>query len=169
MENIKRSWTGLWACTRYDLPAAEFDAACAEAGRRNSVEAAERAVQEAEAAWLSAETSKVWASLPHVFVRFGRPPAGEKSKNHATGTPEDGVSCYEAAVLPDGGYWIWEICLKTMFMQSFLADRPAYILAGERVGTGGDNEPVVKIKGRPRRVPEGTGIVLPMVGRVEAK
>lgn len=78
----------------------------------------------------------------HVYVRFGGLPPRGRSKNHATGRLERGVSCVEAWRSPETG----KLRLVPYGAPSFLwvQNRPAYIVSGEYVGEGSDGEPLLR-------------------------
>lgn len=164
--DIESTPAGYWVSRKYENP--RFVELCAVAGAANRLAAEARKGWEEKERQAAAEQKVQWASLPHVFIRFGRPPVGGKSTNHARSQTEDGVSCYEAAILPDGGYWVWEADIKTVFIGSFLGDRPAFILEGDVVGRGGDDEPLLLVK-KYARIKKGTKIILPVIGEIEAK
>lgn len=80
-----------------------------------------------------------------VFLRFGKPPKGGKSFNHAHGFQEEGVSVYKAI---DHGNNRFEIDPVSSFvftgpMASLV--RPLYVVKGKNLGMfGSDGEPLVK-------------------------
>lgn len=78
------------------------------------------------------------------YIRFGAPPAGGRSRNHRDNILEGGVSCFDAEIAADGSF---RLLLSPVSEVSYLAiaDRPAYRLYGERVGTGSDGEPVLRV------------------------
>lgn len=78
------------------------------------------------------------------FIRFGDIPEGGRSYNHRDNRPETGVSCFDAEFAADGRY---RLILTPVLEVSFLAvaDRPAYRLYGERIGTGADGEPLLTV------------------------
>lgn len=78
------------------------------------------------------------------YIRFNDLPRGGKSRNHASGMTEAGVSCYEAR---------WDI-LRGCFRRTgsglegaalvyLLQGAPIYLIQGEVVGTGSDGEPLL--------------------------
>lgn len=69
------------------------------------------------------------------FVRFGQPPASGRSKNHASGELEAGVSVYE----------IRNERIQFVGWYFDFTSRQAYRGTGRIVGWGSDYEPVVEI------------------------
>jgi len=81
-----------------------------------------------------------------VYIRFGELPAGGRSRNHATGQLEAGVSCYRARRRVDGGY---ELVSSGLPYATIAAAMGAYgntvlLIAGEECGLGSDGEPVLR-------------------------
>lgn len=78
------------------------------------------------------------------FVRFGNLPEGGRSRNHRDDRLEAGVSCFDAEFSPSGAY---RLLLTPVLEVSFfsVSDRPAFRLYGERVGTGADGEPLLRV------------------------
>lgn len=81
-----------------------------------------------------------------VYIRFGELPAGGRSRNHATGQLEAGISCYRARRRVDGGY---ELVSSGLPYAAIAAAMGAYgntvlLIAGEECGRGSDGEPVLR-------------------------
>mgnify|MGYP006987603846 CR=1 FL=1 len=68
----------------------------------------------------------------------------DAAKAQVSDTLEAGVSCFDAEIAADGSY---RLLLTDMLEVSYLtiADRPAYRLYGERIGTGADGEPLLRV------------------------
>lgn len=83
------------------------------------------------------------------YLRYGELPKNGRSRNYATGELEEGVSCFNARFSPDNKYYM--IKTETPPLQidalvlSIKCDK-AYRLWGDRVGTGSDGEPLLKVK-----------------------
>ncbi len=96
---------------------------------------------------LRAKVSEVFANAEPGYIRFGNLPEGGFSRNKATGNLEAGVSAFNAEFARDGR---WRPILDTpQQVASFFAliadDRPIYRVYGERIGAGGDGEPVLRV------------------------
>lgn len=91
-----------------------------------------------------AQVSAKFLGAERGYIRFGGLPAGGQSRNHRDDTLEAGVSCFDAEIAADGSY---RLLLTDMLEVSYLtiADRPAYRLYGERIGTGADGEPLLRV------------------------
>jgi len=90
-----------------------------------------------------AEADAKWADAVDCYVRFGDLPAGGRSRNHADGTMERGVSCFRGKLLPSGeAKPLPQSNVQVVSMLS-LRDRPMYIVAGTHMGDGSDGEPVL--------------------------
>src|SRR5690606_36239624 len=81
-----------------------------------------------------------------VYIRFGELPDGGRSRNHATGQLEEGVSCYRARRRVDGGY---ELVSSGLPYAAIAAAMGAYgntvlVNAGEECGRGSDGESVLR-------------------------
>ncbi len=79
------------------------------------------------------------------YIRFGNLPRGGRSRNHADGTQERGVSCYEARKSLGG----WRLAGDGLPAAAIQAAFGCYgnvtlLLTGERAGIGSDGEPVVR-------------------------
>ena len=73
------------------------------------------------------------------YIRIGEIPIGEKSKIHrgdAVIGEEDGVSVYNAVNIKDK----WHIVMPIPFKEG----QGVYLVTGCEVGTGSDNEPLIK-------------------------
>ena len=78
-----------------------------------------------------------------MFIRYGAAPRDGISVDHSTGRAEAGLSVY-STVEVDGGYALDDSAIRTptaVFLIAQGAD--AYLVAGVRVGTGSDGEPVI--------------------------
>ncbi len=84
--------------------------------------------------------------LKLIYVRFGEIPTNGKSKNYLTGEYEKGVSVYEAVEKEDGSIYILmpELTGNACVSLSGVLDRPAYVVEGDKVGIGSDNEPILR-------------------------
>lgn len=91
-----------------------------------------------------AEASAKFAGAERGYIRFGSLPKGGKSRNHRDNTLEAGISCFDAEIAASGAF---RLLLTPVLEVSYLtvADRPAYRLYGERVGTGADGEPLLRV------------------------
>lgn len=91
-----------------------------------------------------AAASAKFADAERGYIRFGAPPKDGRSRNHRGNTLEAGISCFDAEIAADGSY---RLSLTPVLEVSYLtvADRPAYRLYGERVGTGADGEPLLRV------------------------
>lgn len=105
--------------------------------------AEELAVWDAIAAALTKRLSG--ATAPR-YIRFGSPPRNARSRNHATGEFEAGLSCYRAIYNPISGMWMFaeQATLPTAAIRGALGGYDnALLLAGEEVGVGSDGEPLI--------------------------
>lgn len=83
-------------------------------------------------------------SIGDMYIRFGDLPEGGRSRNHATGEYEPGVSCYDASWDYEDG--CWRICgggLVGAIMAAAIKGVPAYLARGREVGRGSDGEPCI--------------------------
>ena len=102
-----------------------------------------------------------------VYIRFGDIPEDERSFNHTDDCYEDGVSVYSAEVesVPpesDAAGMFVPVGSKTLQIL-MLAQRDTYLVAGDRVGTGVDGEPLlrdVEIVAERERGDEASGWVI---------
>lgn len=79
-----------------------------------------------------------------IYIRYTRLPKGGRSRNHATGELEAGVSCYNARRTLDGGYVLAGGGLSDAAISYTLAGAVVLLLSGEHVGSGSDGEPVLR-------------------------
>lgn len=99
------------------------------------------------------------------YLRFKDLPRGGRSRNYATGQLEDGVSCYGLEWDVLGRCWEAVGCSNPYqyILNSMRGDEvPAYIVTGERVGTGSDGEPIIRnaqIVGRARKLAGGAWVL----------
>ena len=75
-----------------------------------------------------------------VYIRLGR--WGHKSRNHATGQMELGVSVYPARILEENIVELDDRCFEIPV--DLVRGRVAFVVTGEEVGTGSDGEPVLR-------------------------
>ncbi len=94
---------------------------------------------------VKAADSAKFANAERCYIRFGTPPKGGHSYNHRDNCLEAGISCFDAEITADGAF---RLLLTPVLEVSYLtvADRPAYRLYGERIGTGADGEPVLCVE-----------------------
>lgn len=85
-----------------------------------------------------------------LYIRFGRIPEDERSRDNRNGRWEDGVSVYacdrdttgeDAPEGVDEAYYLAGTMLQTVF---YLMTRDTYLVTGEHVGTGADGEPLLR-------------------------
>lgn len=81
-----------------------------------------------------------WQDARPIYVRYGKPPKGGKSCNHADGRDEAGVSVFRGQMLPDGR---WRTLIGDNPGSVMALGRDAYQVAGREIGTGSDGEPVL--------------------------
>lgn len=89
-----------------------------------------------------AEETVKFAGAERCYIRFGAPPEEGHSRNYRDNKLELGVSCFDAEITEDGNF---RLLLTPVLEVSYLtvADRPAYRLYGDRIGTGADGEPLL--------------------------
>jgi hypothetical protein len=97
------------------------------------------------------------------YLRFKDIPKSGKSRDYASGETLAGVSVYELDWDFSAGEWVLDGGASPFqyILNRLRGDVPAYIVTGERVGTGSDGEPLltgVKIIGPARQ--DGDGWVL---------
>ena len=93
------------------------------------------------------------------YIRFGKIPKNEKSRIHLGDDIrfEIGVSVWDAVKLEDGYHLVAPLqgnsCAYTDFIKmafpqewygDFVSQEPIYVVSGEEVGRGSDNEPLLK-------------------------
>lgn len=79
-----------------------------------------------------------------LFVRFGALPKSGASRNWATGGREQGVSVYEASInAENGGVDLTGDTLPGALWEKAASGAPVFLVSGQRVGTGSDNEPLI--------------------------
>jgi len=104
--------------------------------------------------WQAAVTECVAAIAPIVghgwhrldlYIRFGRLPRGGRSRNHATGSSEQGISCYSARLAANGTIILAGDGLSGAAIMAAAGqyDDYAILVSGRRVGTGSDGEPLI--------------------------
>lgn len=85
-----------------------------------------------------------FANAERGFIRFGKCPKNGISINHRDNTPEYGVSVFEAEFVGKDYRLLLTDYLEVTYVS--VANRPAYRVYGDIVGTGADGEPVLKVK-----------------------
>jgi len=85
-----------------------------------------------------------FANAERGFIRFGSVPKNGYSINHRDNTQEAGVSAFEAEFTADNDYRVLVTPVLEVTYYSVI-DRPAFRVYGEKVGTGADGEPVLKV------------------------
>ena len=91
-----------------------------------------------------ARSNAKWAKATPCYVRYGKLPRGGKSRNHATGEFESGVSVFRGEVLPSGEARALPDNNVLAASMVSLRDRDLYVVSGVEIGTGSDGEPVLK-------------------------
>lgn len=86
-----------------------------------------------------------WRDAKPCFVRFGPLPAAGRSRNHADGALEAGVSVYRGQRLRDGRARVEPRTNAEIVGHLYLAAdaRQLYIVAGREIGVGSDGEPLL--------------------------
>lgn len=80
-----------------------------------------------------------------LYIRFGRVPKHERSKNYATGQIEQDVSAHAALRTAEGLFIFDEDQpLYNWGTMVFLIGKETYLLQGRRVGWGSDGEPLLR-------------------------
>jgi hypothetical protein len=97
----------------------------------------------------AAESDAKFANSERGYIRFGKCPKSGYSINHRDKTPEAGVSVFEAEFVGDEYRLILTPYLQVTYVS--VADRPAYRVYGEIVGTGADGEPLLRVR-RSKRI-----------------
>jgi len=119
---------------------------------------------QAEAKVIASNAAKVDLSPP-LYIRWGALPKGGKSRNHATGQPEKGISVYAARYNPFlDAYEYADTALAGAAITYLTVGAKAYLVTGREVGIGSDGEPLlaeddVKILAELQPVKEGFKIV----------
>lgn len=90
-----------------------------------------------------AESDTKWADAEPCYVRYGDLPEDGRSRNHADGIAEPGVSVFHGQVLPTGEARARPTNHVLFCSMASLRDRPLYVVDGREVGTGSDGEPVL--------------------------
>lgn len=75
-----------------------------------------------------------------LYIRFGDLPEDGQSTDHTTGRKEHGVSVFGA----DEEDGVYSVTGAKVMQALLLLPRGAYLVSGERVGTGADGEPVIR-------------------------
>jgi len=100
----------------------------------------------ATAALLAARKAKSddkFAKAERGYIRFGACPKSGHSRNSRDDCDEAGVSVFDAEFVGNEYRVFADSTLEVTL--NLVRDRPAYRVYGERVGTGADDEPVVKV------------------------
>lgn len=84
-----------------------------------------------------------WSKAKPCFVRYGRLPPDGRSRNHADGTVEAGVSVFRGERLPNGEARALPTTNQELGSLLSLRGRDLYIVTGREIGTGSDGEPVL--------------------------
>lgn len=90
-------------------------------------------------------TEEKYAGAEKGFVHFGNIPKSGKSHNYRDDVDEAGLSCFAAEFAKDGS---WRVIADTKLTVTLanVADRKAYRVWGEVVGTGADGEPLILVE-----------------------
>lgn len=101
----------------------------------------------AEVAMLDEVRAAKLAGAESGYLRFGNLPECGRSRNHANGEFEAGVSVYPAIFFDDGSYELSNgyPTLLVGYISFRALDIPAYRVWGENVGAGSDGEPLLKV------------------------
>jgi len=83
-----------------------------------------------------------WSGAEPCYLRLGGLPAGGRSRNHADGTLECGVSVFRGLLRADGEVRP-ALSDHTLIDWHMLSERPLYIVEGREAGIGADGEPVL--------------------------
>lgn len=88
------------------------------------------------------------------YIRFGEIPESEQSKSYGMEPKEAGVSCYECLKIEDkyrilyppyNNRWDKAAGILSVMLQRFMNNSTkCYLINGDVVGRGSDNEPVLK-------------------------
>ena len=93
----------------------------------------------------NAAQAEKFANSERGYVRFGEIPECGRSRNHRDDTLELGVSCFDAEFAADGSFRLLVTPVLEVSYYS-VCDRQAYRLYGERIGTGADGEPLLRVE-----------------------
>ena len=92
-----------------------------------------------------AATTAKWADAKPCYVRFGKLPPHGRSRNHADGTLEEGVSVFHGERLPSGeARPLPKTNQELASLLSLSRTRDLYIVTGEEIGVGSDGEPLLR-------------------------
>jgi hypothetical protein len=83
--------------------------------------------------------------LKKAYIRFGDLPKNNKSKNYLINKLENGVSVYNAVL--DGEYYkivLPELTESACVSLSGVLRRKCFLVEGDLIGLGSDNEPLLK-------------------------
>lgn len=99
----------------------------------------------AKAAVERLEKSGLRIGLP-LYIRYGRLPKGGKSKNHASGEDEKGISAFRGEYDLNTGMiqFSSENGLSGAALSGLISGRQALLLTGDERGLGSDGEPVLE-------------------------
>lgn len=88
------------------------------------------------------------------YIRFGEIPKNEQSKSYGVEKNEQGVSCYECLKIEDkyrilyppvNDRWDKAAGILSVMIQRFMRHQTkCYLINGDVVGRGADNEPVIR-------------------------
>jgi len=98
----------------------------------------------AEAERRERAATEKWADAEPCFLRYGDLPAGGRSRNHADGSMEAGVSVYRGEILPSGEARVLPTTTAEFCGLQSIANRPLYLVEGEEIGVGSDGEPLLR-------------------------
>jgi 2'-5' RNA ligase len=86
------------------------------------------------------------------YLRFGKPPASGKSRNHRDDIEEAGISAYEAIDHGDNAFEVHPSAPFAIGLASGTTQRDIYWLDGEEIGRGSDGEPLIKPAGAAKKL-----------------
>lgn len=89
------------------------------------------------------EREAKWSAAKACYVRYGRLPVGRRSRNHADGRLEAGVSVFRGQRLPNGEARPLPTTNQELGSLVTLSSRPLYIVTGREIGIGSDGEPLL--------------------------
>lgn len=90
-----------------------------------------------------ADQQQKWAVAKPCYVRYGKLPKGGRSRNHADGLLESGVSVFHGERLPNGEARPLPKTNQCFASMVSIMDRPLYIVTGREIGHGSDGEPIL--------------------------